>query len=176
MRIYGITLDEFRRITEGISLTKYGGNVIVHQDAHEWDTPLGKRRAQARLAVRSSHGSGARLSWRGRHVPAACWHAYRDVLLAAFERHPTARIHTREADYVGLDGFLTAFPVTARHNIGSAASPVTMPELCECDERSVNELQDFLETFRALRPKGLESEEDWDGSADSMHWTPSGAR
>jgi hypothetical protein len=132
MRISGVSLDDFTRITEDVS-REYDGNLIVSKDAHA--LPCARRpQCVARLAVITSRGPGARRSWTGRRMPCACWHAYRDVLSAAFRTFPDVVIRTSMAVYRGQAGFGEKYPDTARQNIGSAINPVTMPDLCECDD------------------------------------------
>jgi len=128
--VTGLTLADFTRITAEISDTVYDGNVIVHGDAHA----LSGNRFRARLRVKNSYGQGARTSssYLRRHTPAACWHAYRDVLEAVFAEYPDARVQTSMATYKGRDGFRDKYSDTAYVNIGSQMYPACMPELCEC--------------------------------------------
>lgn len=128
MQVTGLSLEDFERIVKEISAVCYDGNVIVEQEAHA-QSP---RRFTARLRTKSSRGSGARMSWSGRHIPAACWHAYRDVLEALFEEYPQARVRTAMAVYKGKEGFRANYPYTAYKNIGSMMQPAYMPDLCEC--------------------------------------------
>jgi hypothetical protein len=128
MQITGLSLDEFTRITDGISKAWYDGNIIVDTSAH----PITGTRCRARLRCRDSHGKGARRSWTGRRMPAACWHAYRDVMAAVFAKYPKARIATSMAVYNGRAGFQHNYPGTANKNIGSIMAPAYMPELCDC--------------------------------------------
>ena len=127
MLVTGLSLDKFKEITDRVSADKYDGNVVVHHDAH----PLSGNRFQGRLWVQSSRGPGARRSWSGRRMPAACWHAYRDVLMAVFSEYPDAIARTGLATYRGLEGFLRDYPATGERNVGSVMQPVTMPELCD---------------------------------------------
>jgi hypothetical protein len=68
----------------------------------------------------------------GRRIPAACWHAYRDVLAALFDQCPAARVRTALAVYRGREGFERHYPATAYVNVGSQMQPAHMPELCDC--------------------------------------------
>lgn len=131
MEIRNITLDELKSATAKIS-ARYDGNIIVHQDAHS--TGARSQSCVGRLAVVSSRAPGARRSWSGRRMPAACWHAYRDVLAELFSVNPGAVIVTTMARYDGVDGFLRNYPPTADVNVGSMIAPAYMPELCDCDD------------------------------------------
>lgn len=146
MEIKGVPLDDFRAIVDHVSRTMYGGNLITHKDAkdlHGVRTP----RIRARVGVLSSRAPGARRSWTGRRMPAACWHAYRDVLAELFHRFPAAVVRTGMEKYDGAAGFLANYPQTGRRNIGSAFQPATMPELCDChDTRSVAEVAEYVGT------------------------------
>ena len=141
MKVYGVELEEFVRITEGISNMSYEGNIKVNPWAREiYRTLDGSPRIQVSLTCKSSHAAGARRSRAYRFNPAkprrrttaVCWHGFRDVLLAVFERYPEARIVTGMADYQGLEGFENTYIPTSRVNIGPEADPVTYPELCDC--------------------------------------------
>jgi hypothetical protein len=125
MLVTGLSLFDFRSIVGQVSAEHYEGNVIVHQDAHK----LSETRFRARLTVKDSRAHGARLSWSGRHIPAASWEAYRDVLAEVFERYPSARVRTAMATYAGKDGFEANYPATAYVNVGSQMQPAYMGEL-----------------------------------------------
>ena len=140
MNVRGCSLEEFRRIVDSVSDAFYHGNVIVDPQAHE----NGSSRTDGfvgRIRVENSSGDGARRTWTGRRQPAACWHAYRDVLDALFERYPDATVRTGLATYTGRGGFLDEFPATAWANVGSEFQPALMADLCECGselrERSI---------------------------------------
>jgi hypothetical protein len=135
MKITGLTLEQFTRCVSTTSRERYGGNVIVQQDAH--DNYSGKPGCVARLTVHHSPGPGSRTTTSGRHGPYACWHAYRDVLAEVFTQFPRAVVTAGRGwrvTYRGAEGFLENYPATASVNIGSADAPVTMPELCNCAE------------------------------------------
>lgn len=51
---------------------------------------------------------------------------------------------TSMAVYRGHAGFTEAYPETAYQNIGSELYPVTMPELCECDDRTPTAGDDLM--------------------------------
>jgi hypothetical protein len=139
MQLTGISADEFRMVTSLVSRECYDSNLIVNDitDHH------GKRRPRIGATLRTVTGKGgdkyssapgARRSWSGRRMPAACWHTYRDVLNVLFEMHPDAIVRTSMAVYKGLDGFREEYPNTAYKNIGSQFNPAYMPELCECSD------------------------------------------
>lgn len=135
MRITGLSLSNFEFCTATVSGESYGGNVIMHADGHNRTANRdGTKQCTARLAVLDSRGPGSRTSANGRHGPYACWHAYRDVLMRVFTRYPDAVIRTGIAVYRGMAGFRELYPATAHRVIGPEINPVTMPELCECDE------------------------------------------
>lgn len=128
MQLTGITLEQFHSVVETISIAAYDGNLAVSDDAKA----ISGNSCRARVVTVSSRGTGARRSWSGRHGKWACWHAYRDVMLALFEVNPNARIRTSLANYRGRAGFMAEYPETAYKNIGSMVSPAYMPELCDC--------------------------------------------
>jgi hypothetical protein len=67
-----------------------------------------------------------------RRVNAACWHAYRDVLIELFTIAPDAKVSTMYAKYYGVQQFNDLFPATGRVNVGSAYHPITPVECCDC--------------------------------------------
>lgn len=153
MEIKGVTLDDFRTIVQMVSNTRYSGNVEIYErdakDLHGVRAP----RIRARLSTKDSRGPGARRSWNGRHMRAACWHAYRDVLAELFRLYPDAVVKTGMSKYEGRAGFLANYPATGRQNIGSAFQPATMPELCDChDTCSVADLAAHMATGPAAAP------------------------
>ena len=129
MLVTGLSLDQFRELVETVSTDNYDGNVIVQQDAYA----LSKNRFRAQIRCKSGRGSGARTTTSGRHMPIACWHAYRDVIAWIFRMNPNARVQTSLAIYRGSDDFQVKYLPTGRVNVGSMVEPVTMPELCQCE-------------------------------------------
>lgn len=137
MQITGISTSEFTEIVNLVSRDCYEGNLTINDI-----TDLGGvRRPRIRASLRTREGKGAdkftsapgaRKSWSGRRMPAACWHTFRDVLNVSFERHPDAIVRTSMAVYKGHKGFLAEYPETAYKNIGSQFQPAYMTELCEC--------------------------------------------
>lgn len=130
-----VSFQAVRDIVKRVSAENYDGNLILHSDAR----PIGRQGNpdygfQGRLVVKSSRGTGARRSWTGRRMPAACWHTWRDVLREVFERYPDAVANTSMARYEGLAGFERTYPQTANQNIGSMMQPAYMSELCDCDD------------------------------------------
>jgi len=136
MRLRNVSLDQFNAAVakvngmtneEGI---EYAGNLRVHPDAHQ----TGSRviTTVGRLTVESSRGPGARRSWNGRRMPAACWHAFRDVVRVILEDNPDATVSTSMARYTA-ENFEETYPETGNVSIGSLFQPVYMPELCDCE-------------------------------------------
>ena len=122
MLVTGLSLDDFRAITDHVSRTDYGSNLEVHPDSQA----ITGNRFRARIHGRETDGPGTRRSWSGRRGRSACWHAYRDVMLGVFTVAPQARAQT------SLDGFLEDYPATGDKNIGSQMQPAYMPDLCDC--------------------------------------------
>ena len=131
VEVKGMTPDQLRTIVDLVSMVRYGGNIRV-----DWEgsTPRLLNRAgtrfRGRIMARSSHGPGARRSWSGRRLTAACWHVFRDVIRAALAEYPDAVFTTSLARYTAAN-FEATYPATGSRNIGSVMQPVTMPELCD---------------------------------------------
>lgn len=132
IRSHKITPDTFATMVENIGTQTYAGNLTADRNARSlYADGSGVR---TRVMVRSSREPGARRSWEGRRLAAACWHAYRDALLAVFSADPDAVVVTAMARYEGLTGFLATYPGTAHKNVGSMMQPAFMPELCDCHD------------------------------------------
>lgn len=134
MQISGLTASEFAAVVERVSRELYDGNLTVWDSAPSALNRAGNRFRQ-RLRVRDSRGRGARRSWSGRRQPAACWHTVRDVVRATLAQYPGAVFRTAYAVY-DAETFEERYPRTGTINVGSLAQPVTMPDLCECDEHA----------------------------------------
>jgi hypothetical protein len=131
MEISGITPGQMATIVAAVSHERYSGNVVPGWS--DWPNVLNAAgtRFRGRVIVKSSKGAGARRSWSGRRMPAACWHVFRDVFRSAFAVYPGAKFNTSLARYTASN-FESTYPETGVQNIGSMMSPVTMPELCAC--------------------------------------------
>jgi hypothetical protein len=134
MVVKGITPDQFACVVRDVSNTRYDGNVRV--DWGEWGPALLNQagtRFRGRVLVYSSRGKGARRSWSGRRLAAACWHVFRDVVREALARYPDAVITTSMARYTA-ENFESTYPATGEVNVGSMFEPAYLPDLCECDD------------------------------------------
>jgi hypothetical protein len=102
------------------------------------DTPRG---VQFTIMVHASDKPGARRSYHGRRIAAACWHAHRDLLAALFDMCPDAIISTgarrndgKRTVYVRQAGFFRDFPETGHVNIGSMFEVCEYQDACDCAE------------------------------------------
>jgi hypothetical protein len=127
----GVEYAEIVKIINAVSADKYSDNIRVHQDA----APIGKGGYgyRGRIIGQASSGEGVRTSASGRRGPWACWHAYGHVMLSILTTYPHAVISTSMARYEGLADFLTTYPHTAEHNIGSMANPLCVADACKCE-------------------------------------------
>lgn len=131
MEVKGMTPDQLRAVVDQVSRDHYGGNIMV-----DWERSsprlLNQRgtRFRGRVLARSSRGPGARRSWSGRRLTAACWHVFRDVIREALRQYPDAAFRTSMARYTAAN-FEDTYPATGYRNVGSMMCPVTMPELCD---------------------------------------------
>lgn len=138
MIVTGITTAQFQAAIDACnSPDLYRGNLTAEigreYSATRFACRVVPRESGARTYNNGDCAPGARKSASGRRLKAACWHAYRDVLVHIFDGNPDARVYTAMARYIGRDGFLTNYPETAHQNIGSMARPAYMPDLCDCD-------------------------------------------
>lgn len=144
MIITGISAQQFGEAVEKLSAATYGDNLRVEvgrvYSGNRFAARVIPRDSGARMFGQKIKTSapGARKSWSGRRINAACWHAYRDAILAVFDINPDARVYTTMAKYVGRDGFMDNYPRTADKNIGSLAQPAYMPELCDCEHFGID--------------------------------------
>lgn len=141
MQVTGLSFDDFRSLVARVSADDYDGNVIVdgRYTEHSGNRFNGRIRTRVGGIGKAADGELAPGSRRSasafgpeRRLPAACWHAYRDVLAELFIRFPAARVKTIHATYKGAQGFLDEFPDTAYHNVGAPIAPTTLPETCDC--------------------------------------------
>ena len=144
MMITGISAEQFAAAIDTVSSEVYGGNLRAEigtvYSGNRFAARILPRESGARIYPKSSRLSapGARRSWSGRRIQAACWHAYRDGIQAVFDINPNARVRTGMAKYIGQGGFLENYPLTANQNIGSMIQPAYMPELCDCDIHGID--------------------------------------
>lgn len=139
MRLRGITLADFHASVDRVNAdtyvsedgVTYGGNLRVHRDAREHGVRVPT--VSGRLHVHDSKRPGARRTASGRRMPAACWHAFRDVYRDLFAHHPGLVITTSLARYTA-DNFEGTFPATADVNVGSMIQWVSLADLCDCEK------------------------------------------
>lgn len=117
-RYEGNVMGEWQRRGPGNSPT------MLNQTGTRW---------RGRIMVRDSFAPGARRSRQGRRMPAACWHAIRDVLAEILRTNPTAKLTTSLATYTAST-WEERYPPTGAVNIGSVMQPRYMTELCDCGE------------------------------------------
>lgn len=137
MQITGVSPEQFTQIVARVGAAKYQHNLAAEitsiQSPKRFRARIVPYESGAKFLPVGQPACGARLSWNGQRIKAACWHAFRDVLMQLFTEFPEARVYTSMAKYKGMDGFLANYPPTGHQNIGSMASPVTMPQLCDCE-------------------------------------------
>ncbi|HEX2616631.1 MAG TPA: hypothetical protein VHL57_03760 [Flavobacteriales bacterium] len=137
MQITGITPSDFQLAVHKANIA-YGGNLTAEITSVQSPTRFRARvvpvQSGAQTEAVGISAPGARKSWSGRRIKAACWHAYRDVMIEVFNINPDARIYTGMAKYKGREGFEANYPRTADQNIGSMVQPAYMPDLCECEK------------------------------------------
>lgn len=147
MYITHVPLDDFERIVQYVSRTRYSSNVET-----EWPQDLnGKRYPRIRSGLRTvtckdgkALALGARYIGTGRdgrrkRWPKACWHVVRDVLGTMFATHPDAVCRTAMADYRGRDDFMQKFPHTYSGPL--RAKPMynlwDIGDMCNCEPRPI---------------------------------------
>lgn len=138
MQITGITPELFTQIVARVGAKHYEHNldpqVTSVQSAKRFRARVVCYESGARLPhLNGMSAAGARRSWSGRRLNAACWHAYRDVLIGIFDANPDARVYTALASYKGKADFEAKYPATGYQNIGSMVQPAYMPDLCACE-------------------------------------------
>lgn len=71
---------------------------------------------------------------RRRTPGSVCWHGHRDFMRALFAMAPDAVLVTAFATYKGREHFESSHWETGDRNVGSQMDPVTISELCDCEE------------------------------------------
>jgi hypothetical protein len=128
MEMRNVTLADFEASVARVN-QNYDGNLAVHPDAHQMGSRVPK--VVGRMWVHNSREAGARTSWSGRRVRAACWHAFRDVFRDLIAHNPNVVIITSLARYTE-ENFENTYPATGNRNVGSMVRPAYMPDLCDC--------------------------------------------
>jgi hypothetical protein len=140
--IHGIEEHDLWAALEVVNYA-YKGNLCFREEPATLSSPQSSR---VRLSVKDPEGPGYRRwvyrSWwerawwdqkrQGRHIRAACYHAYRDFLYAAFERSPHVRVITALAVYEGFRNFESTYRRTGKLNVGSYFEPVRFEDCCDC--------------------------------------------
>jgi len=137
MKTWNIPEPAIRSVVDSVSRRLYASNLMFassrqisgHRVRAYGDILSFGRALQWHLTVRDSRAPGSRISPFGRRVRAACWCAYRDVMLALFEQYPAARILTGSADYRGRDNFRATFEATGNREIGQG---MRYRNACDC--------------------------------------------
>jgi hypothetical protein len=125
MKIRNVTVEQMEQALAAAN-KDYNGNLCWNRFE-----PKGKS-INFTLRVKSSHALGARISFSGRHIPSACWHAHRDFMREVFELAPDAVLTSCRAQYEGKAGFEANYPKTGAINIGSMMQPMSFASACEC--------------------------------------------
>jgi hypothetical protein len=101
---------------------RYDNNVIWNREPEK----KGKR-LHFTLRVKSSRESGHRVSWSGRHIPAACWHVHGHFFAEVWRIEPDALILAGQLKMTGeRDNWQD-------RNIGSICQPMMYSNSCECE-------------------------------------------
>lgn len=131
--VFGASLS-IDQLACNVSRNTYGGNVTVEVE----HTRATSRSDSYRVKLGAgTGGAGSRRSASGRRGPWACWHAFRDVLIAVFDEYPDATAQTAFVTYRGRADFLRNYGATAWHNAGSQMYPQSFAALCDCNDSEV---------------------------------------
>jgi len=93
------------------------------------------------LRVKDSHGKGARISYRGRHLVNACWHVHGYFFEHLLKEEPNAIIKTTIGKIDRFGGNWID------RNVGSQLRSIMLSELCECKEPKPHPEWRFEDTF-----------------------------
>ena len=74
-----------------------------------------------------------------RSCGACCWHSYGYFIRALFDINNDGWMKTREARYVGLKGFLEAYPATGNHAMGGMLNYCVYEDMCTCYAHGLTE-------------------------------------
>lgn len=114
---------------------KYGNNITWNREPEPHGSQL-----RCTLKVKSSKGSGAKVSYSSYHKPrrtiAACWHVHGDFFDALLGIQPGAIIttHTNKGiTKIYADATGDVIDNWQDWNVGSYAYPVFFNESCECN-------------------------------------------
>lgn len=85
------------------------------------------------VLVRSTMSGGER------SCGACCWHSYGMFIRTLFDINNDGWMNTREAKYVGLQGFLESYPATGGHIKGGLCNGEAYEYMCKCYEYDLTE-------------------------------------
>lgn len=125
MLITGLSAQTFEDIVAKLNVTEYDGNIVIEDIAS-----YSGNRFRVKLGTADSKRHGSRTAAGGRHGKYLCWHGFRDVVRAAMDVNPKARVQTRETVYRGREDFEDQYTLTGSRNVGSMFAPAYFPELC----------------------------------------------
>jgi len=115
---------------------RYDGNI-----AFDNYTVIKSNVFRVTLRVKDSHGKGARVSYRGRHLINACWHVHGHFFEELLKEEPNAIIKTAFAKIDKSGGNWIDV------NVGTQLRPIMLSELCECGEPNPHPQWRFEDTF-----------------------------
>ena len=101
----------------------------------------GKNRFRVRLGVKNSKEKGARISYMGRMIPSACWHAHGDFFDNLLDISPDTVI------IAGPDKITKDSGNWVDRNIGSMLSPLYHSEACSCHQ-TPDEVEGFKQNLK----------------------------
>ena len=131
MKLYGISEKVLRSIVNIVS-ADYDKNIVFKKEPEKSGNAI-----NFSLRILDCNKKGARRSNTGRKIPAACWHAHRDIMELIFLWNPSARLVSILADYRGEKDFLESFPGTGSTNFGSIAVPIRADRACNCETHEI---------------------------------------
>ena len=127
MIVKGLTPAQIQGLIRSRSHDEWGSNIVFNRAPEQY-------RGSVRFTLRceSSRGPGHRRGFQGRHMAAACFHAYTDMIKEIVKAGGRVK-------GVGFDGWITednigeAYDAAGRRNIGSMIEPLSYQEACDCD-------------------------------------------
>ena len=163
MKLYGVeNIQDLHEIMMTVSKGRYKNNLTFNRIEYGHGNSV-----NFTLRVKDSKSPGHRLSFSGRRLVSACWHAHRDFMIELFEKFPKSRLisalrdnqgykkTTQGVTYNGKTDFYKKYPETECYNIGSSMTPLYMGDACDCrDTMCWEPTNSTLDTILGLNHMG----------------------
>ena len=130
MQIYGLSATGVRAALKIAGRKHFDDNLCFNRQPEEFGVRV--KGVNCTIRVHNSRKPGARRSYTGRRLTAACFHAHEQFYREAFALGAT-RIKSTIADWRSVGDMEKDLDRLAAANIGSMMQPLCHADACECE-------------------------------------------